>query len=100
MSLAVGPGVFSNAAADFNGDGITDLVSANQSNNTISVVLGNDNGGLPGAGQLCDGPQPTAVVSGDFNDDGIPDLAVTDGNCAVQVLGMAFSELVCDAGKP
>jgi hypothetical protein len=96
--LPVGPGAFSIATGDFNGDGILDLVSANQADNTVSVVMGNVDGGLNPPVSYATGPQPTAMVSGDFNNDGILDLAVTDGNCAYQLVGMALSELICDAG--
>jgi hypothetical protein len=94
MSVPVGPGAFSGATGDFNGDGIIDLVSANQGNNTVSVLLGNVEGGFNAPVSYATGPSPTAVIAGDFNNDGILDLAVTDGNCAY---GMA-NELICDAG--
>jgi hypothetical protein len=59
--------------ADFNGDGIPDLVILG--NDTISVLLGNGDGTFTAA------PNPTsdlpgAIAVGDFNGDGIPDLAV------------------------
>jgi hypothetical protein len=98
MDVPVGPGAFSTAAGDFNGDGIVDLISANQGNSTVSVVLGNVDGGFNAPVSYATGPAPTAVVSGDFNNDGILDLAVTDGNCAYQQAGMALYVLVCDAG--
>jgi len=58
--------------ADFNGDGIPDLVIFGSS---ISVLLGN------GDGTFTPVPSPTddvvgAVTVGDFNGDGIPDLVV------------------------
>jgi hypothetical protein len=98
MSVPVGPGAFSAATGDFNGDGIVDLVSANQGNNTVSVVLGNAEGGFNAPASYATGPSPTAVITGDFNNDGILDLAVTNANCAYQEFGMALSELICDAG--
>jgi hypothetical protein len=98
MSVPVGPGAFSAATGDFNGDGIVDLVSANQGDNTVSVVLGNAEGGFNAPASYATGPSPTAVITGDFNNDGILDLAVTNANCAYQETGLAFSELICDAG--
>jgi hypothetical protein len=98
MSVPVGPGAFSAATGDFNGDGIVDLVSANQGNNTVSVVLGNAEGGFNAPASYATGPSPTAVITGDFNNDGILDLAVTNANCAYQEVGMALSDLICDAG--
>jgi trimeric autotransporter adhesin len=59
--------------ADFNGDGIPDLVILG--NDTISVLLGNGDGTFTAA----PGPSndlPGAIAVGDFNGDGIPDLAV------------------------
>jgi len=97
-TVSIGPGAFSAASGDFNGDGIVDLVSANQGNNTVSVVLGNTQGGFSAPATYTTGPAPTAVVTGDFNNDGILDLAVTDANCAYQVTGMALSTLICDGG--
>ena len=94
----MGPGAFSAATGDFNGDGIVDLVSANQGNNTVSVVLGNAGGGFNAPASYATGPSPTAVITADFNNDGILDLAVTNANCAYQEVGMALSDLICDAG--
>jgi len=70
--------------ADFNGDGIADLVILG--NDTISVLLGNGDGTFTAA------PSPStdlpgAIAVGDFNGDGIPDLAVApvldEGNSEV-----------------
>ena len=92
----MGPGAFSVATGDFNGDGIVDLVSANQGNNTVSVVLGNAVGGFNAAVGYATGPTPSAIITGDFNNDGILDLAVTDANCSVQGYNPS---IVCDAGS-
>ena len=96
--LPVAPGAFSVASGDFNGDGITDLVSVSQGGNTVSVVLGDVNGGFNLPVSYPTGPAPSAVVSGDFNGDGILDLAVTNSNCTYQTTGLADTELVCNAG--
>ena len=70
--------------ADFNGDGIPDLVILG--NDNISVLLGNGDGTFTAA------PSPStdlpgAIAVGDFNGDGIPDLAVApvldEGNSEV-----------------
>ena len=79
--LAVGSGPFAVASGDFNGDGIIDLVSANQGDNTVSILLGNSDGSFNPQVTYATGPAPTAVVVGDFNGDGNLDLAVTNGNC-------------------
>src|SRR5271170_3342813 len=70
--------------ADFNGDGIPDLVILGD--DTISVLLGNGDGTFTAA------PSPStdlpgAIAVGDFNGDGIPDLALApildEGNSEV-----------------
>ena len=69
--------------ADFNGDGIPDLVILGSG---VSVLLGN------GDGTFIAAPSPSsdlpgAIAVGDFNGDGIPDLAVApvldEGNSEV-----------------
>jgi hypothetical protein len=79
--FAVGSAPFAVTAGDFNGDGIVDLVSVNQGDNTVSVLLGNLDGTFSPEATYPTGPAPTAVVAGDFNRDGNLDLAVTSGNC-------------------
>ena len=68
------------ALGDFNGDGKTDVATANGGNGGTSVYLGNGDGtfGIPayyGTGA------PARVVAADFNGDGKADLVVagTDG---------------------
>jgi len=58
--------------ADFNGDGIPDLIILGSG---ISVLLGNGDGTFTAAPSLSAG-SPGAIAVGDFNGDGIPDLAV------------------------
>jgi hypothetical protein len=94
LNLSVGPGPFSVAMGDFNGDGIIDLVTVVQGNNAVSVLMGKADGTFNPAVSFPTGPAPTAVVVGDFNGDGNVDLAVTNGNCVVNGLGI----LSCDAG--
>jgi hypothetical protein len=58
--------------ADFNGDGIPDLVILGSG---ISVLLGNGDGTFTAAPSPPN-DLPGAIAAGDFNGDGIPDLAV------------------------
>jgi hypothetical protein len=67
------------ATADFNGDGIADLVYGSDYGQTFTVLLGNGDGTFsamsptpPGAGAS------QAMTVGDFNGDGIPDLAAAN----------------------
>jgi hypothetical protein len=70
--------------ADFNGDGIPDLVILG--NDTISLLLGNGDGTFTAAPSPS-ADLPGAIAVGDFNGDGIPDLAVApafdEGNSEV-----------------
>jgi len=69
--------------ADFNGDGIPDLVILGSG---VSVLLGNGDGTFTAAPSPSS-DLPGAIAVGDFNGDGIPDLAVApafdEGNSEV-----------------
>ena len=79
--------------ADFNGDGIPDIASANASfgeTSTMSVFLGQGNGLFQPPVDYTTTTFTSGIVSGDFNQDGIPDIAamsqgdsLTDGDVAV-----------------
>ncbi len=75
------------ATADFNGDGIPDLVTANRGGNSASVLLGTGDGTFQPARNLPAGNQPVRVVTGDFNGDGIPDILVLDSGAAPNFQG-------------
>src|SRR5436309_384546 len=64
--------------ADLNGDGILDLAVANESDDTVSVVLSRPNGSFAPKVDYNVGAAPVALVCGDFNGDHIPDLAVVN----------------------
>ena len=74
VSYATGALSFAIATADFNHDGITDIVTAN-SNSTISVLLGVGDGSFTSHVDY-PVPSPLGVTVADFNNDGNPDLAV------------------------
>ncbi|HUR36518.1 MAG TPA: VCBS repeat-containing protein, partial [Terriglobales bacterium] len=73
---------------DLNGDGRKDLVTADEFNNTVSVLMGNANGSFQTPLQYAVGQGPVAVASGDFNKDGKPDLVTAD------FAGSTFSLLI------
>ena len=61
------------AEADFNHDGIADLVIATDKD--VSILTGNTRGELQ-PGTTISGSDAASVVTGDFNRDGYPDVAV------------------------
>jgi len=77
------------ATGDFNGDGIPDLVVANENNNNVSVLLGNGDGTFQQQTTWATDQVPESIVVGDFNGDDIPDMAVADtnGNCVSILIG-------------
>ena len=72
------------AIGDFNGDGILDLVVANEgtypnyTDGGVSILLGNGDGTFQAAQKYEAVASPICVALGDFNGDGIPDLAVSN----------------------
>jgi type II secretory pathway component GspD/PulD (secretin) len=88
----VGNGPISVAIADFNKDGHPDLAVANQTDGTISILLGNGDGTFAAQTVIAipvgaTASSPSAIATGDFNDDGNIDIAVTDmANSRVMIL--------------
>jgi hypothetical protein len=92
------------AVGDFNGDGKPDLATANQLDNTVTVLLGNGAGGFTAASgsPFPVGSSPFFVAVGDFNGDGKPDLAITnhaDNNVTV-LLGNGTGGFAPAPGSP
>jgi len=75
-SYSVGRDPYSVAVADLTGNGIADLVVANESSASVSVLLGNGDGTFRSIGSFGAGTNPYSVTVGDFYGDGIPALAV------------------------
>jgi FG-GAP-like repeat len=75
-SFPTGKGPTGVAVGDFNGDGKLDLVIANSSDNTVSILLGDGIGGFAAKVDYPTSAGPVAVAVGDFDGDGKPDLAV------------------------
>lgn len=77
------------AAGDWDGDAALDLVVANYSSNTVSLLLGNGDGTFRPADpqDYAVGVNPANLIPGDFNGDGYLDLAVLNvGSQTVSVL--------------
>jgi len=64
---------------DFNGDGQTDIATANFGAD-ITILLGTGNGSLNAPLHFAAGNGPRGLVNGDFNADGSPDLATANNN--------------------
>ena len=82
-------------AADFTGDGKTDLAVANFGTaagvgSSLTVLTGNGDGTFQVAATYATGLNPTTVVGEDFNGDGRMDLVVAMTGNAVEVFQGAF----------
>ena len=66
------------AVTDFNADGKSDMVTANNSDNTVSVLLSNGNGTFQAGQAFVAGTAPTRVATADFNSDDKADVVTTD----------------------
>ena len=101
---------FSLVVGDFNGDGIQDLVTVSETDNTVTVLLGNGSGGFtpPLSAPPALGFSPQFVAVGDFNGDSIQDLAVlnyegtlvTDNGSVSVFLGDGGGGFTKAAGSP
>jgi hypothetical protein len=75
-SYPVGKNPTSVATADFNQDGVTDLITTNIGHNSLSVLFGNGDGTFKDAVTLAACTEPRALALSDYNRDGLTDLAV------------------------
>ena len=62
-NFPVGMRPFSVATGDFNGDGVPDLAVANFNSNTVSVLLGNGDGGFQAARNFAAGGTPLSAAA-------------------------------------
>ncbi len=109
--VSVGAFPFFVAVADFNGDGFADVAVSNESDSTVSILLGHGDGTFveaSGSPIPSFNYNPGQVVAADFNGDGVPDLAVanftplfpsTVGNVVV-MLGKGDGTFTPASGSP
>ena len=82
-----GAGPVSVTAADLDGDGFPDLITANGSDGSVSILRNNGDGTFAAPVSCPAGADPVAVAVADMNGDGFPDLIAADlGANSVQVL--------------
>ncbi|MGB6544563.1 MAG: FG-GAP-like repeat-containing protein [Candidatus Acidiferrales bacterium] len=77
-NYATGAGPAAVIEADFNADGHPDLATANETANTISILLNNGDGTFAANVDYPVGTGPAGLASADFNGDGHADLAVAN----------------------
>ena len=84
QTMSVGAQPVAISAADFDGDGVPDLITANAGSNNVTILLSSKS-----ALTLPAGRHPDALVVGDFSGDGNADFAVAnrDDNTVSVFLG-------------
>jgi hypothetical protein len=84
-----GGGAHAVAVADFDGDGRSDVATADRTGNDVAVLLGNGDGTFQPARIYATGSRPLSVQAADLNGDGRPDLVVANflGNSVSVLLG-------------
>ena len=86
-NFPVGDSPVALVVADFNGDGIPDVATANAGSHDVSIVLGGRDGKFRVLPQTFGaGLYPQGIAVGDFNRDGIPDLVVAQFGNSISVM--------------
>jgi hypothetical protein len=80
IAVGAGTGPVAAVAATLTSSGFADLVIANNSNNTLSVFLGNGDGTFKTPTAIPTGRAPSSITAADLNGDGHIDLIVTNQN--------------------
>lgn len=89
-AFPAGEGAYRVAVADFDGDGIPDIVSSNALGDTLTLLRGAGDASFYGPEVIATAERPLGLAAGDLDDDGLMDLvaahADTDG--VVTYLGL------------
>jgi hypothetical protein len=85
-TYTVGSGPVCVTAADVNGDGKVDLISANNNGFSLTVLTNDGSGGFGSNATYTVGISPTFVIAADINNDGKLDLISANGNNTLTVL--------------
>jgi hypothetical protein len=88
------------ATGDLDGDGMTDVVTANHDGNSISVLLGNGAGDFAAAQDFDMGGSPKCIVLGDVNGDGRLDVIVGIGGSPLGLDSVAIRLNMAGPGTP
>lgn len=93
-NYATGPYPYSVGMGDLNGDGNTDLATANfdVGANTISVLLNRGGGSFQAKHDYRTGRGPVSVAIGDLNGDGKPDLATANNGEGVNTVSVLLNQ--------
>jgi hypothetical protein len=80
-SFVTGSSPLAIALGDLDGDGLADLVTADNGSGSVSVLRGRPGGDFQPKVDYGAGAQPNALALGDLDGDGALDVAVVDQNC-------------------
>jgi Bacterial type II and III secretion system protein/FG-GAP-like repeat len=78
MDFAAGTTPTSFVIADFNADGIPDLIVTASGDNAVGLLLGAGGGFLNAPIEVPVGTTPDSIATADFNGDGLPDVVVSN----------------------
>ncbi len=90
FTFEVGNGASDVSAADFNNDGIDDLVFSNGGSDSVSILLGAADLSLGPATAFAAGDRPAAIAVGDLNQDGNVDVVTANTNFPNENLTVMF----------
>ena len=77
-NFATGPRPYAVASADFDGDGVPDVVVTDSGSGDLQIFPGERRGGFANPLKVSAGSRPRGVAVGDFNRDGRADIAFAD----------------------